>query len=217
MSTGFGTTELLNAYRRGVFPMADSRDDPDLFLIDPDERAVLPLDNFHIPKRLRRTVKQMPYRVSVDECFSRVIESCAQAAPGRQTTWINSGIVNLYSTLHRKGFAHSIECWDGEELVGGLYGVSLGGVFFGESMFSTKRDASKIALVHLVSRLIAGEYHLLDAQFHNPHLDQFGLERIDRKAFKILLANALEYQGEFYPPDAPVEGADVVQRIVQMS
>ncbi len=217
MSTGFGTTELLNAYRRGVFPMADSREDPDLFLIDPDERAVLPLDNFHIPKRLRRTVRQMPYRVSVDECFSRVIESCAQAAPGRQTTWINSGIVNLYSALHRKGFAHSIECWDGEDLVGGLYGVALGAVFFGESMFSTKRDASKIALVHLVSRLIAGEYHLLDAQFHNPHLDQFGLERIDRKAFKILLANALEYQGEFYPPDAPVEGADVVQRIVQMS
>ena len=217
MSTGFGTTELLNAYRRGVFPMADSRDDPNLFLIDPDERAVLPLDNFHIPKRLRRTVKQMPYRVSVDECFSRVIEGCAQAAEGRQTTWINSGIVNLYSSLHRKGFAHSIECWDGDELVGGLYGVSLGAVFFGESMFSTKRDASKIALVHLVSRLIAGNYHLLDAQFHNPHLDQFGLERIDRKAFKILLANALEYQGEFYPSDAPVEGADVVQRIVQMS
>lgn len=217
MSTGFGTNELLNAYRRGVFPMADSRDDPNLFLIDPDERAVLPLKGFHIPRRLKRTVKQMPYRVSVDECFSRVIESCAKASDGRQTTWINSAIVNLYSSLHRKGFAHSIECWDGDDLVGGLYGVSLGAAFFGESMFSTKRDASKIALVHLVSRLIAGGYQLLDAQFHNSHLDQFGLQRIDRKSFKRVLAEVLRQQGEFYPPDAPVTGADAVQRIVQMS
>ncbi len=217
MSKGFGTTELLNAYRRGVFPMADSRDDPNLFLIDPDERATLPLDAFHIPKRLRRTVKQMPYRVSVDECFSRVIEGCAQPTEGRNTTWINSAIVNLYSSLHRKGFAHSIECWEGKALVGGLYGVSLGAVFFGESMFSTRRDASKIALVHLVSRLIAGGYLMLDAQFHNPHLDQFGLQRIDRKSFKFALAEALKHHGEFYSPDAPVTGTGVVQRIVQMS
>jgi leucyl/phenylalanyl-tRNA--protein transferase len=146
-----------------------------------------------------------------------VIEGCAQASDGRQTTWINSAIMNLYSSLHRKGFAHSIECWDGDDLVGGLYGVSLGAAFFGESMFSTKRDASKIALVHLVSRLIAGGYQLLDAQFHNPHLDQFGLQRIDRKSFRSALAAALRQQGEFYPPDAPLTGVDAVQRIVQMS
>lgn len=217
MSKGFGTDELLNAYRRGVFPMADSRDDPNLFLIEPDERAILPLQNFHVPKRLQRTVKQMPYRISVNACFARVIEGCAQASDGRQTTWINSAIVNLYSSLHRKGFAHSIECWDGDELVGGLYGVSLGAAFFGESMFSTKTDASKIALVHLAARLIAGNYKLLDAQFHNPHLDQFGLQRINRRNFKIELAEALESQGDFYSPDAPTTGKAALQRITQIS
>lgn len=217
MSSGFGTNELLNAYRRGVFPMADSRDDPNLFLIDPDERALLPLRNFHIPKRLKRTLKKMPFRVSVNECFVRVIEACAKARVGRETTWINSAIVNLYSSLHRKGFAHSIECWDGDDLVGGLYGVSLGAAFFGESMFSTKTDASKIALVHLVSRLIAGNYALLDAQFHNVHLDQFGLQRIERKDFKKILAKALTSEGEFYSPDAPATGAEAVQLITQIS
>jgi len=217
MSGGFGTNELLNAYRRGVFPMADSRDDPNLFLIEPDERAILPLDNFHIPRRLKRTVRKMPYRVSVNECFVRVIEGCAEENSGRQTTWINSAILNLYSSLHRKGFAHSIECWDQDELVGGLYGVSLGAAFFGESMFSRKTDASKIALVHLVSRLIAGKYQLLDAQFHNPHLDQFGLQCVERQKFKLLLSEALKGQGDFYSADAPKTGADAVQWITQIS
>ncbi|MEO9968351.1 MAG: leucyl/phenylalanyl-tRNA--protein transferase [Hyphomonadaceae bacterium] len=217
MSSGFGTSELLNAYRRGVFPMADSRDDPNLFLIDPDERALLPLLDFHIPKRLKRTVRKMPFRVSVNECFVRVIEACAASNSGRETTWINSAIVNLYSSLHRKGFAHSIECWDGDELVGGLYGVSLGAAFFGESMFSTRTDASKIALVHLVARLLAGGYQMLDAQFHNPHLDQFGLQRIQRKDFKRTLAAALANEGDFYSPDAPVTGKEALQRITQIS
>ena len=217
MSSGFGTSELLNAYRRGVFPMADSRDDPNLFLIDPDERALLPLRDFHIPKRLKRTVRKMSFRVSVNECFVRVIEACARPTSGRETTWINSAIVNLYSSLHRKGFTHSIECWDGDELVGGLYGVSLGAAFFGESMFSTKTDASKIALVHLVARLLAGGYQMLDAQFHNPHLDQFGLQRIQRKDFKKLLTAALANEGDFYSPDAPETGEEALQRITQIS
>ncbi|MEM7661693.1 MAG: leucyl/phenylalanyl-tRNA--protein transferase [Pseudomonadota bacterium] len=217
MSSEFGIRELLNAYRRGVFPMADSRDDPYLFLIDPDERGVLPLRGFHIPARLARTVRQDRYRVSVDEAFSRVMEGCAEVADGRDTTWINSAIVNLYGSLHRRGFAHSVECWDGDDLVGGLYGVSIGAVFFGESMFSRSRDASKVALVHLVSRLIAGGYELLDAQFHNPHLEQFGLQCLRRDEFKSLLDDAIDKDAAFYSDEAPLTGAAAVQLITQTS
>ena len=217
MSTSFGTRELLAAYRRGVFPLADSRDDPHLFLIDPDERGVLPLKGFHLPSRLARTIRQDPFRVSVDEAFTRVMEGCAEPATGRPSTWINSAILNLYGSLHRTGHAHSVECWDGERLVGGLYGVSVGGAFFGESMFSRARDASKIALVHLIARLISGGYVLLDAQFHNPHLDQFGLRRIPRDVFKQELEAALKAEASFYNESAPVGGAGVVQLITQMS
>ncbi|MEO0884221.1 MAG: leucyl/phenylalanyl-tRNA--protein transferase [Pseudomonadota bacterium] len=217
MSSEFGIRELLNAYRRGVFPMADSRDDPYLFLIDPDERGVLPLEGFHIPSRLARTVKQDKYRISVDEAFSRVMEGCAEVADGRDTTWINSAIINLYGSLHRRGFAHSVECWDGDELVGGLYGVSVGAVFFGESMFSRARDASKVALVHLVSRLIAGGYELLDAQFHNPHLEQFGLVCLPRDAFKARLDASIDKDADFYSDAVPVTGEAAVQLITQTS
>ena len=150
MSSRFGTQDLLACYRRGVFPMADARDDPNLFLVDPDMRGILPLDDFHIPKRLKRTVVREPYRVTVDTAFTRVMESCAEETDGRESTWINSAILNLYSALHREGHAHSVECWDDDKLVGGLYGVAIGGAFFGESMFSRATDASKIALVHLV-------------------------------------------------------------------
>ena len=198
MSSRFGTNDLLACYRRGVFPMGDARDDPNLFLVDPDMRGILPLDAFHIPKRLKRRVKQDPFRVTVDAAFTRVMEMCAEGADGRETTWINSTILNLYSALFREGYAHSVECWDGEALVGGLYGVSLGGVFFGESMFSRATDASKIALVHLVARLIDGGYVLLDAQFHNPHLEQFGLVEIPRAEFKRRLKAALEIEADFY-------------------
>ncbi|MEM9669302.1 MAG: leucyl/phenylalanyl-tRNA--protein transferase [Pseudomonadota bacterium] len=217
MSSEFGIRELLNAYRRGVFPMADSRDDPYLFLIDPDERGVLPLRGFHIPKRLTRTVKQDLYRVTFDEAFSRVMDGCAEAADGRETTWINSAIINLYGSLHRRGFAHSVECWDDDQLVGGLYGVAIGAVFFGESMFSRKRDASKIALVHLVGRLIAGGYQLLDAQFHNPHLEQFGLKRVLRNEFKSLLEASIDETADFYSDSAPSTGSEAVHLITQMS
>ncbi|WP_373008409.1 leucyl/phenylalanyl-tRNA--protein transferase [Hyphomonas sp.] len=198
MSSRFGTQDLLACYRRGVFPMADSRDDPNLFLVDPDLRGILPLDAFHIPRRLKRTVIQEPYRVTADTAFTRVMEFCAEEGAGRESTWINSAILNLYSTLHREGHAHSIECWDGDQLVGGLYGVAIGGAFFGESMFSRATDASKIALVHLAARLIAGGYTLLDAQFHNPHLEQFGLIEIPRADFKARLRDALTVAADFY-------------------
>lgn len=219
MSKGFGTDELLDCYRRGVFPMADNRDDPNIFLIDPDERGVLPLGAFHIPRRLARTVKQQPYSVRVDTAFSRVMEACAESQPERRSTWINQTILNLYSALHRRGYAHSVECWDNGQLVGGLYGVSLGGVFFGESMFSRATDASKIALVHLVARLCEGGYKLLDAQFHNPHLEQFGLEEISRLEFKQKLSDALKANGDFYSVDeiSGSTGTWAVQRITQIS
>jgi leucyl/phenylalanyl-tRNA---protein transferase len=221
MSARFGTHDLLACYRRGVFPMGDARDDPNLFLVDPDMRGILPLDAFHIPKRLQRRIKQEPFRVTADTAFSRVMEMCAESADGRETTWINSTILNLYSALHREGYAHSIECWDDTgQLVGGLYGVSLGGIFFGESMFSRATDASKIALAYLVARLIEGGYVLLDAQFHNPHLEQFGLVEIPRADFKRRLKVALEVEADFYcgsSGSAGFTGSTVVQRITQMS
>jgi leucyl/phenylalanyl-tRNA---protein transferase len=227
MSSRFGTQDLLACYRRGVFPMADSRDDPNLFLVDPDMRGILPLDAFHIPRRLKRTVIQEPYRVTADTAFTRVMEFCAEEGAGRESTWINSAILNLYSALHREGHAHSIECWDNDQLVGGLYGVAIGGAFFGESMFSRATDASKIALVHLAARLIAGGYMLLDAQFHNPHLEQFGLVEIPRADFKARLRDALAVEADFYSGSGSVSdgttgsasftGAGAVQRITQMS
>ena len=222
MSARFGTNDLLACYRRGVFPMGDARDDPNLFLVDPDMRGILPLDDFHIPKRLKRRVKQEPYRVTADTAFTRVMEMCAESADGRETTWINSTILNLYSALHREGHAHSVECWnDTGELVGGLYGVALGGAFFGESMFSRATDASKIALVHLAARLIEGGFTLLDAQFHNPHLEQFGLVEIPRADFKRRLKAALTVEADFYcsrsGPSGNFTGSGAVQRITQTS
>ncbi len=219
MSQRFETADLLNCYRRGVFPMADSRDDMRLFLMDPDVRGILPLDAFHIPKRLRRTIRQNPYRLTVDTAFNRVIEACAAPHDNRPATWINTPIMNLYSALHREGHAHSVECWNSDdELVGGLYGVSLNGAFFGESMFSRATDASKIALVHLVARLVTGGYTLLDAQFHNPHLEQFGLIEIPRQDFRDHLWKALRIEADFYslPPEG-VDGTTALQAITQIS
>lgn len=197
MSDRFGTRDLLTCYRRGVFPMADSRDDPNLFLIDPDERGIFLLDDFHVPRRLKKTIRQEPFRISFDEAFSRVIEGCGEEAPGRETTWINPAIFNLYSALHREGHAHSVEAWQGETLVGGAYGVHVEGAFFGESMFSRATDASKICLVHLVAKLIQCDFSLLDAQFYNPHLEQFGLRTIARDDFKTRLALAMDARTTF--------------------
>src|SRR5690606_26160685 len=150
--------------------MAEDRDDHRLFLVDPDLRGILPLDGFHVSKSLRKTILKAPFKVRVDTAFSRVVEMCAASAPGRMSTWINAPILNLYSALHRIGHAHSVECWKDGELVGGLYGVSLKGAFFGESMFSRRTDASKVALAYLVARLRRGGYVLLDTQFVTEHL-----------------------------------------------
>ena len=218
MSARFGTADLLACYERGVFPMGDARHDPNLFLLDPDMRGILPLKGFHIPRRLARKVKQDPFRVTADQAFSRVMELCAESSAGRETTWINSPIMNLYCALHHDGYAHSIECWEGDQLVGGLYGVALGGAFFGESMFSRATDASKVALVHLVARLIEGGFVMLDAQFRNSHLEQFGLYEIPRTEFRKLLRAAIAIKADFYSEGTgDLTGSGAVQRITQMS
>ncbi len=194
------TPELvLKAYACGVFPMAERKDDPSVFWVDPDWRGVIPLDEFHLPRRLARTVRSGKFQVSVNREFDRVIRKCAESTPERAESWINGGIVEVYNELHRQGNAHSVECWRGKQLVGGLYGVSLGAAFFGESMFSRERDASKVALVHLVERLRAGGYALLDTQFVTAHLSSFGAIELPRGTYLEQLRAALEREASFYP------------------
>ena len=188
---------LLAAYAVGVFPMAESADDPELFWVDPQRRGILPLEAFHVPRRLRRVVRQGSFEIRCDSAFAEVIRGCAEASEKRPNTWINDEIVKLYSALFGRGAAHSVECWLDGELAGGLYGVSLGAAFFGESMFSRISDASKVALVHLVARLRLGGYHLLDCQFLTPHLARFGGIEITRSRYHRMLANALAYRASF--------------------
>lgn len=187
---------LIKAYAIGVFPMAEAHDDDRIFFVDPDERGILPLDDVHIPRRLRKTVRQAPYQVTINQDFEGVIDGCREITSTREDSWINPQIRQLYVALHKLGFGYSIEVWsqtnDDRKLVGGLYGVALAGAFFGESMFSRATDASKIALVHLMAYLKAGGFTLLDTQFTNPHLEQFGVVEISRDAFKEKLAKALE-------------------------
>ena len=217
MAARFGPADLLECYRRGVFPMAEARDDDRLFLVDPERRGVLPLEDFHVPRRLARFIRTDPFRVSVDECFTRVMRRCASSAPGREDTWINGPILELYTSLHTQGYAHSIECWSHHELVGGLYGVALGGAFFGESMFSSERDASKVALVHLAARLIVGGFQLLDAQFWTAHLAQFGAIEVPRADFKTRLDRALAVRANFMRMAPDISGAQLLQSITQTS
>ncbi len=187
------TPELLvRAYRGGFFPMAETRGSDRLYWLDPELRGILPLAGFHLPRRLRRTVESGAFTVTADRDFPAVIAACAAPAPGREETWINPQIEALFTELHRRGQAHSIESWQDGVLVGGLYGVSLGGAFFGESMFSRATDASKVALVHLVARLRLGGYRLLDTQFVTGHLTRFGAVEIPRDQYKAMLAAALE-------------------------
>jgi len=193
----FDARDLLSCYARGVFPMADAREDDRIFLIDPERRGVIPLGDFHVARRLARSVRAEPFTVRVDTAFRAVVQACAVAKPGRTETWINHPIEDLYVRLHELGHAHTVECWSDGELVGGLYGVSLGGAFFGESMFSRARDASKVALVHLVARLIVGGYRLLDAQFMTEHLSQFGAVEISRLDYHRRLALAISADGDF--------------------
>jgi len=196
--SAFDARDLLDCYARGVFPMADAREDSRVFLIDPERRGVLPLKGFHVPRRLARTVRADVFEVRVNTAFHEVVLACAASGPGRTETWINRPIEGLYLQLHGLGHAHSVECWADGELVGGLYGVSLKGAFFGESMFSRRRDASKVTLVHLVGRLIAGGFQLLDAQFMTDHLRQFGAQEIGRIAYHRRLAQALAVEAVFY-------------------
>jgi leucyl/phenylalanyl-tRNA---protein transferase len=215
--TGFGARDLLECYARGIFPMSDARDDPEIYLVDPRLRGVLPLESFHVPARLRRTIRKAPFEVRVDTAFSAVVAACATAGPGRFETWINAPIEQMYAELHELGHAHSVECWREGRLLGGLYGVSLGGAFFGESMFSRATDASKVALAHLVARLRAGGYLLLDAQFMTDHLRQFGAEEIPRAEYHRRLARALQVTGDFAAAGAALTGAGVLQLISQAS
>ena len=208
---------LLRAYAYGVFPMAESADAQELFWVDPDMRGVLPLDTFHIPRRLKRTIRAAPYRVTVDQCFRDVMLACASPRGDESGTWINETIIDLYCQLHRQDHAHSIEVWQDERLVGGLYGVSLGAVFFGESMFSVARDASKIALTYLVARLKRGGYTLLDTQFVTPHLSQFGAVEIERDAYKLQLAHAIVETGRFTQLSVDAEPDEILQSITHAS
>lgn len=217
MSRRFGPEELLACYRRGVFPMADSRDDPRLFIVDPDLRGVLPLDGFHLSKRLAKTIRGEPFDIRIDTAFRLVMEECAAQSDGRPDTWINSSITDLYCSLFVRGVAHSVECWLDDKLVGGLYGVSLGGAFFGESMFSRARDASKVALVYLVARLKVGGYQLLDTQFVTEHLKQFGAQEVPRAEFHNKLEKALSIEGDFFKMPSNATPAQVLQSIAQTS
>lgn len=208
---------MLRAYRAGWFPMAETRHGQRLHWVDPEKRGIMPLDHFHVPRRLLRTVLSDAFQVTTNQDFRAVIASCAGPAPGREDTWINPEIERLFTTLHETGYAHSVESWQGGVLVGGLYGVALGGAFFGESMFSRARDASKVALVHLVARLIAGGFVLLDAQFMTEHLAQFGTEEISRAVYRRRLAKALAVRGEFQRLPAATTGAAALQVISQAS
>jgi leucyl/phenylalanyl-tRNA--protein transferase len=190
---------VLRAYAAGIFPMAESAADERLVWFDPDPRGVIPLDeSFHVPRRLARTLKRAPFEISVDRDFDGVLGNCAATRPD---TWINSTIRRVYGELHRLGFAHSVESRRDGELVGGLYGVALGGAFFGESMFATATDASKAALVHLIERLRAGGYTLLDSQFLTPHLARFGAREIPRRDYRRQLAAALKVETDFFAID----------------
>src|SRR5215216_5797426 len=204
---------LLQAYRIGVFPMGERRDDPKLYWLDPRLRAVLPLDGFHLPQRLKRTIRTGRFEVSADTAFAETVRACAEPRPGHPESWINEPIVDLYGELHRRGHAHSVECRVEGRLVGGLYGVSIGAVFFGESMFSRERDASKVALVHLVARLRAGDFRLLDTQFTTAHLKQFGAIDVDRRQYHRLLEDAIARPADFNALPRSATGPDALKAL----
>jgi leucyl/phenylalanyl-tRNA---protein transferase len=208
---------LLQAYRIGVFPMGERRDDPKLYWLDPRLRAVLPLDGFHLPKRLARTVRQGGLEVSADTDFTGVMRACAEPRPGHPESWINEPILALYGELFGRGHAHSVECRRDGRLVGGLYGVSVGAAFFGESMFSRERDASKVALVHLVARLIKGGFRLLDCQFMTEHLRGFGALEMPREEFRVLLAEAVDRSASFQRELGGEDPCSIVQASTRTS
>jgi leucyl/phenylalanyl-tRNA---protein transferase len=199
---------LLRAYAAGIFPMADARDADDLYWVEPKKRGVLPLDGFHLPRSLAKLLRQDRFELTADRAFAEVMRACAAPAAGRADTWINESILDGYTRLHRLGFAHSLECWQGGELVGGLYGVKLGAAFFGESMFTRVRDASKVALAHLIARLRVGGFRLLDTQFLTAHLERFGAVEVPRAAYRSLLDLALSSAGDFFALDVLAAAGD---------
>ena len=201
---------LLKAYACGIFPMAESAEDSHLYWIEPQARGVLPLEKVHVPRRLAKTIRQGVYEVRIDSDYEGVIEGCAAARPGRTTTWINARIRKLYRQLFDLGHCHTVETWHEGRLVGGLYGVALGGAFFGESMFSTARDASKVALVHLAARLIHGGFVLLDTQFVTEHLSQFGTVEVSRSDFHDALQGALKVKADFLRLDNDTPGEELL-------
>ncbi len=206
---------LLRAYAAGVFPMAESADDPGLFWVEPEIRGIIPLEAFHLPARLARTVRSDRFEIRVDHGFEAVIAACAESRPDRAETWINRRIRALFGELFALGYAHTVECWREERLVGGLYGLALGGAFFGESMFHRETDASKVALVHLVARLRRGGFRLLDAQFQTAHLAQFGTREIPREAYRARLEPAIAAEAEWWswPAGASVSGREALAEL----
>ncbi len=188
---------ILRAYQAGIFPMAEDASSADLFWVSPELRGIIPLDGVHISRSLRKTLREHPYSLRVDTDFAAVIEGCATAGTERDTTWINPAIRKLYGALFDRGFVHTVEVWDGPALVGGLYGVSMGAAFFGESMFHRKTDCSKIAMAHLIERLRAGNYRLLDTQFVTDHLKTFGGVEVPREDYELRLADALSHVADY--------------------
>ena len=217
MSADVTAEDLLSLYAQGVFPMAETRDDPTLYVVDPPERGILPLDDFHLPRRLARTVRQDRFEIRVDTAFEAVLDGCAGGGSDRPDTWINPEIRRLYLGLRDRGCAHSVEAWRDGGLVGGLYGVRLGAAFFGESMFSRETDASKVALAHLVARLRTGGFQLLDCQFMTDHLAQFGARVVPRRTYRALLKRAIALPADFYGMAAGATGGEALQAISHRS
>ncbi len=215
--SGFTAENLLACYANGVFPMADSRHDPSLFILDPEERSILPLERFHVSRSLKKTVRRDVFYVTCNTAFTTVLEACAAPGPGREDTWINLPLMRAYQELHKACYAHSVECWKGETFQGGLFGVSLGGAFFGESMVSHTPNASKTALVHLVARLHLGGFQLLDIQFPTDHLNRFGAKNIPRSLYHKRLEHALYLEADFYSAPSVLSGSEVLQAIGHMS
>ncbi|MBX3548785.1 MAG: leucyl/phenylalanyl-tRNA--protein transferase [Xanthobacteraceae bacterium] len=211
---------LLKAYALGIFPMAESADDPSLFWVEPEQRGIIPLDGgFHVSRRLARTIRSNKFEVHVDRDFDAVIDACAAPAAGRDSTWINKRIRKLYRALFDRRQCHTVEAWRDGRLVGGLYGVKIGAAFFGESMFHFERDASKVALAHLVARLKVGGFKLLDAQFTTSHLESMGAVEVSRVEYQNTLNKAAAAQAQFYcwPSDGVIDGGVVLQSISQIS
>lgn len=202
---------LLRAYAAGIFPMAEDAGDSALYWVEPEERGILPLNGFHVPRSLAKAVRRAGYEIRIDTAFEEVMRACAAVTKTRPSTWINDRIISLYCQLHKMGCGHSVESWHKGKLVGGLYGIRIGAAFFGESMFSRRTDASKVALVHLVARLKFGGFALLDAQFQNDHLAQFGLETISRNSYHLMLDPALGVDADFEAFDGDSDANEVLR------